>query len=70
MTGLIAAAIALALLVVAYEPLVNRFKSDVGFIPLSYDPAFVSSLASDLLLAGALLGALGSYIGVRRYVRV
>jgi len=70
MTGLIAASIALALLVIGYEPVVVRFKSDVGFIPLSYDPAFISSLARDLLLAGALLGALGSYIGVRRYVRI
>lgn len=70
MTGLIAASIALALLAIAYEPAVMRFKSDVGFIPLSYDPSFVSSLARDLLLAGALLGALGSYIGVRRYVRI
>ena len=70
MTGLIAASIALALLVVGYEPIVVRFKSDIGFIPLSYDPAFISSLARDLLLAGALLGALGSYIGVRRYVRI
>ncbi len=70
MTGVVAAAIALALLVISYEPIVARFKSDVGFIPLSYDPAFISSLATDLLLAGALLGALGSYIGVRRYVRI
>jgi cell division transport system permease protein len=70
MTGLIAASIALALLVVAYAPAVQRFKADVGFIPLSYDPAFISTLATDLLLAGALLGALGSYIGVRRYVKV
>jgi cell division transport system permease protein len=70
MTGLIAAAIALALLVVAYEPAVDRFKSDIAFIPLSYDPAFITSLARDLLLGGAMLGALGSYIGVRRYVRV
>ncbi len=70
MTGLIAAAIALALLVMAYEPAVQQFKSDVGFIPLSYDPGFISSLARDLLLAGGLLGALGSYIGVRRYVRI
>jgi cell division transport system permease protein len=69
-TGILAASIALALLVVAYEPVVSRFKSDVGFIPLSYDPAFISSLATDLLLAGALLGAVGSYIGVRRYVRI
>src|SRR6266550_3088551 len=67
MTGLIAATIALAL---AYEPAVVQFKSDVGFIPLSYDPAFISSLARDLLVAGALLGAVGSYIGVRRYVRI
>jgi cell division transport system permease protein len=70
MTGLIAASIALALLAVGYEPIVTRFRADIGFIPLSYDPAFISSLARDLLLAGALLGALGSYIGVRRYVRI
>jgi cell division transport system permease protein len=70
MTGLIAAAFALALLVIAYEPAVDRFRSDIAFIPLSYDPAFVASLARDLLVGGALLGALGSYIGVRRYVKI
>ncbi len=70
MTGLIAAAFALALLVIAYQPAVERFRSDIAFIPLSYDPAFVASLARDLLLGGALLGALGSYIGVRRYVKL
>jgi cell division transport system permease protein len=70
MTGLIAAALALALLVIAYQPAVDRFRSDVAFIPLSYDPTFVASLATDLMLGGALLGALGSYIGVRRYVRI
>jgi cell division transport system permease protein len=70
MTGLIAAAIALGLLVIAYPPAVAQFRSDIGFIPLSYDPTFISSLARDLLLGGALLGALGSYIGVRRFVRI
>ncbi|MHB8590088.1 MAG: cell division protein FtsX [Candidatus Dormibacteraceae bacterium] len=70
MTGLIAASFALALLVIAYQPAVDRFRADVAFIPLSYDPAFVVSLAQDLLIGGALLGALGSYIGVRRYVRL
>jgi len=70
MTGLIAASLALSLLVVAYQPAVDRFHSDVTFIPLSYDPSFISSLAIDLLLGGALLGALGSYIGVRRFVRI
>ncbi|MEA2627707.1 MAG: cell division transport system permease protein [Chloroflexota bacterium] len=70
MTGLIAAAIALSLLVIAYQPAVDRFHADLVFIPLSYDPTFVSSLARDLLVGGALLGALGSYIGVRRFVRI
>lgn len=70
MTGLIAASIALSLLVIAYQPAVDRFHSDIGFIPLSYDPTFISSLARDLLVGGALLGAVGSYIGVRRYVKV
>jgi len=64
--GLIAASIALALLVIAYPPAVDRFKSDIGFIPLSYDPHFISSLAPGPAPGRALLGALGSYIGVRR----
>ena len=70
MTGLFAAAIALSLLVISYPPAVSRFSADISFIPLSYDPTFISSLARDLLLGGALLGALGSYIGVRRFVRL
>ena len=70
MTGLIAAAIALSLLVIAYQPAVERFQADLVFIPLSYDPGFISSLARDLLVGGAMLGALGSYIGVSRYVRI
>jgi len=70
MTGLIAASIALLLIVIAYPPAVQQFRNDIAFIPLSYDPNFLSVLARDLLLGGALLGALGSYIGVRRFVRI
>jgi cell division transport system permease protein len=70
MTGLIAAAIALSVLVISYPPVVSRFSADISFIPLSYDPTFISSLARDLLLGGGLLGAVGSYIGVRRFVRL
>jgi cell division transport system permease protein len=70
MTGILAAGVALGLLLAAYRPFVERFQADLFFIPLSYDPAFVSQLGRDLLLAGALLGAMGSFIGVRRYVRL
>jgi hypothetical protein len=40
------------------------------FLPLSYDPRFVHVLALDLLVAGAALGAVGSFVGVRRFVRL
>jgi cell division transport system permease protein len=70
LTGVLAAGISLGLLLLAYRPFVDKFHSDLFFIPLGYDPTFVTELARDVLIAGALLGALGSYIGVRRYVRI
>jgi cell division transport system permease protein len=70
MTGLIAAAIALSLLVISYPTVVSRFSADITFIPLSYDPSFIVSLARDLLVGGGMLGAVGSYIGVRRFVKL
>jgi cell division transport system permease protein len=68
MTGVIAAGLALGVLLVAYRPFVVAFQSALFFIPLSYDPRFVAVLGRDLLLAGGLMGAVGSYIGVRRFV--
>jgi cell division transport system permease protein len=70
MTGLLAAGISLGVLMLAYRPFVDKFHSDLFFIPLGYDPTFVTELARDVLIGGALLGALGSYIGVRRFVRI
>jgi cell division transport system permease protein len=70
MTGVLAASLALGLLLGIYRPFVERFRADLFFIPLSYDPHFVGTLGQDLFLGGALLGAMGSYIGVRRYVRI
>jgi len=70
LTGLLAAGISLGLLLLAYRPFVDKFHSDLFFIPLGYDPTFVTELARDVLVAGAVLGALGSYIGVRRFVRI
>ena len=70
MTGMLAAALALGVLALGYHPFVDRFQSDLFFIPLSYDARFVGTLGRDLLLGGAVLGAVGSYIGVRRFVRI
>jgi cell division transport system permease protein len=70
MTGVIAASLALGLLLAAYRPFVDRFRAELFFLPLSYDPGFVNVLVQDLLVAGAALGAVGSYVGVRRFVRL
>jgi cell division transport system permease protein len=70
LTGLIGASLALGLLLAGYRPFVERFHADLFFIPLYYDPRYVGLLAQEMLLGGALLGAVGSYIGVRRYVKV
>jgi len=70
MTGVIAASLALGVLLAAYRPFVQRFQAELFFLPLSYDPHFVHVLAQDLLGAGAALGAVGSYVGVRRFVRL
>jgi cell division transport system permease protein len=70
MTGAIAASLALGLLLAAYRPFVERFRAELFFLPLSYDPRFVHVLAQDLLVAGAALGAVGGYVSVRRFVRL
>jgi cell division transport system permease protein len=70
MTGLIAASLAVGLLLAAYRPFVERFRAELFFLPLSYDPRFVPVLAQDLLVAGAVLGAVGGYVSVRRFVRL
>jgi cell division transport system permease protein len=70
LTGALAAGVAVGLLLLGYRPVVEHLSSQLFFIPLVYDPRFVNELARDVLLGGLLLGFLGSYIGVRRFVRV
>lgn len=67
-TGLVAASLAAGVLLLAYRPFVDRFQTDLFFIPLSYDAHFVTPTGTYLLSAGLMLGAVGSYIGVRRFV--
>ena len=70
LTGVLAGSVAVSLLLTGYRPVVERLRSQLFFIPLVYDPHFVNELARDVLVGGALLGFLGSYIGVRRFVRL
>ncbi len=70
MTGMIAAALALGVLLSLYRPFVARFQRELFFLPLSYDPSFVVPLGLEMLALGSLLGLAGSFISVRRYVRL
>lgn len=70
LTGLLAASVAIGSLVLAYRPAVEHLSSQLSFIPLVYDPKFVNVMAIEIAAGGAVLGFLGSLIGVRRYVRI
>lgn len=69
-TGLLAASIAIGALAFGYRPAVQHLASQLTFIPLVYDPRFINEMALYVLAGGAALGFLGSFIGVRRYVRI
>ncbi|MHB8572670.1 MAG: cell division protein FtsX [Candidatus Dormibacteria bacterium] len=69
MGGLIASAVA-ALTIQANRPLLDKVQGMAPYIPISYDPQFQVSLLLVIFAAGLGLGAVGSYIGVRRFLRV
>ncbi|MDQ6900686.1 MAG: permease-like cell division protein FtsX [Candidatus Dormibacteraeota bacterium] len=70
LTGMIAAALAAAVLLATYRPFVARFQQDLFFLPLAYDPSFVVPLGLEMLALGSGLGLVGSFISVRRFVRL
>src|SRR5439155_13301926 len=45
LTGVLAGAVAIGVLLLGYRPIVERLRSQLFFIPLSYDPHFVNELA-------------------------
>ena len=61
------AAIALVVLYAQAAPVVTRI---VSFLPVSTDTDFVRNLAVFTLLVGLIVGSLGSYFSVRRYLSV
>jgi len=69
LAGLIASAISIIVVAGGYQPFVDKVRGQVSFLPLSYDPAFVGVLVLALFLIGVGLGALGSYLGVRRFLQ-
>jgi cell division transport system permease protein len=66
--GLIAATVAVVAVGGGYHPMVDWGRSYLPWVPLSYDAAFLGQLVLMMAGFGLLLGALGSYLGVRRFL--
>jgi cell division transport system permease protein len=68
--GVLAAVVAGVLVAAGYNALVSTLHQKLLFFPLSFDGAYLTAVLLVVGGAGMLLGALGSYIGVRRHLVV
>jgi cell division transport system permease protein len=68
--GVMAALVAGVLVAVGYNVLVGTLHQKLLFFPLQFDGAYLTVILLATGGAGILLGALGSYLGVRRFLAV
>ena len=68
--GVVGAGIAAIVLVVLYAQAAPAVASIISFLPISTDNAFVANLAIFTVLVGLVVGGVGSYFSVRRYLAV
>jgi cell division transport system permease protein len=67
--GMVGAVLAVLIVGLGYRPAVSNLQSVLIFIPLSYDPEYLKVVLAAMLVFGLLLGSVGSYLGVRRFLR-
>jgi len=68
--GVLAAAVAGILVAIGYNVAVSTLHHKLLFFPLTYDGGYMAVVLLMTGAAGILLGALGSYLGVRRFLAV
>jgi len=68
--GTVGAFISISLLAVGYGSLVSNLQTALFFIPLIYQSNVLINLYISLLATGALLGVLGTYISLNRFLDV
>lgn len=68
--GLAGAIIGGAVVVYGYVNLVAYFQANLSFIPLINNGGFTLTLSLVLLLAGSCIGAIGSMVSLRRFLKV
>jgi cell division transport system permease protein len=69
LTGLCGALIGLAVLWPAYSTIAPKLVLNLPFLPLNLAAVPIGHLALELLLVGALVGMLASWLSVSRYLR-
>ena len=67
LVGATLAAVALVILHLQVAPTVTRI---ISFLPIATDVSFVRNLAIFIVLVGLVVGSIGSYVSVRRYLAV
>lgn len=70
LTGFFGALLAVAILILGYNKLVTSLMTNMSFIPIMTDQAALLLLGRNILLYGAGLGIVGSFLSVFRYLRV
>lgn len=68
--GVLAAVLSGILVAIGYNLAVSTLHLKLLFFPLHYDGAYLTVVLMGTAGAGILLGALGSYLGVRRFLAV
>lgn len=69
MVGVLGAVVAVIIVGLGYRPAEQYLQPRLVFIPLFYDPEFLKVVLAGMLAFGLLLGTVGSYLGVRRFLR-
>jgi cell division transport system permease protein len=69
LAGFLASILSVIVVAGGYHPFVDKVKGAVPFLPLSYDAGFLGQLVLVMGFVGIALGAVGSYLGVRRFLQ-
>lgn len=68
--GFMGALVASAVLFGAYYYIMNYWANSISFLQLGYDPIQISIIVGGLLIGGILIGIIGSFISLRKYLKV
>src|SRR6202022_770598 len=67
--GMVGAVVAVLIVGFGYRPAVVNLQSVLIFVPLAFDAYYLRLVLAAMLGFGLLLGSVGSYLGVRRFLK-